>query len=175
MKPGRPFGLSLAILASAMLFSILPLMQVGTILLLRRRFQGTSLNGVNPAAAGGALNGIPDISLIIQVILGIIFLVIAVFAWRGRPAWIRFAMLIAVAILAIVTVILSIVPLVTNPDVNAGIDSGAAISQTLLSWRLISSVLVAFYVVWYVNRGPARAFYRGYYLPDPDETAPTAH
>jgi hypothetical protein len=29
------------------------------------------------------------------------------------------------------------------------------------------SALVSFYVVWYLNRGPARAFYRGYYLPDP--------
>jgi hypothetical protein len=176
MKPGRPFGLSLAILASAMLFSILPLMQVILIILIRYRLQNTNLavpgapEGVTPSVTGGSFMGITEIELLIQVGLGLLFLVIAVFAWRGRPAWIRYAMLAAVALLAALTVVLSALPLATDTDLNTGIDSGASFIQTLLSGRLILSLLVALYVVWYANRGPARAFYRGYYLPDPDET-----
>jgi hypothetical protein len=177
MKPGRPFGLSLAIIASTILFSILPLMQVVLIVLVRYRLQSTNLavpgtaDGVSPIAVGGSFMGVTEVELLIQVALGLLFLVIAVFAWRGRPGWIRYAMLAAVALLTIVTAILSALPLTASSDLNTGIDSGAAFIQTLLSGRLILSLLVALYVVWYANRGPARAFYRGYYLPDPDETA----
>jgi hypothetical protein len=28
---------------------------------------------------------------------------------------------------------------------------------------------VMLYTLWYMNRGPARAFYRGYYLPAPPD------
>lgn len=173
-KPGRTLGLSLAILASVMLFTIFPLIQVGMILLVRYRFQNASVNlpgegeAVAPIAVGSSFSGVADASLWIQAALGIIFLIIAVCAWRGRPSWIRFVMLAAVVVLTLVTIALSLAPLVTNPDLAQGMDSGAAIRGVLLSGRLLLSVLVAFYVVWYVNRGPARAFYRGYYLPVPD-------
>ncbi len=173
-KPQRTLGLSLAILASAVLFSILPLLQVAMILLIRQRFQGVSLSvpgedAVSPLAVGGSFSGIEDYSLILQAVLGIVFLLIAVGAWRGRPPWIRFAMLASVLVLTGVTVALSLLPLITSPDLDQGIDSGAAIRRVLLSGRLLLSVLVALYVVWYVNRGPARAYYRGYYLPQPED------
>ena len=172
MKPGRTLGLSLAIIASAMLFSILPLLQVAILLLARYRLQQTNLAApgeaaVNPIAVGGSFEGGSDASLIVQVVLGVIFLVIAVCAWRGRPRWIRFAMIAGVVVLTLVTVGFSIAPLLSSPDVQQGIDSGAALRQTLLSGRMIMSLLVALYVVWYVNRGPARAFYRGYYITEP--------
>jgi uncharacterized membrane protein (UPF0136 family) len=177
MKPGRTLGLSLAIFASAMLFSILPMLQVAMLLIIHYRFQNTDLAlpgkaVVNPIAIGGSFEGGSDASLIVQVVLGVIFLVIAVCAWRGRPPWIRFVMIAAVVLLTLVTAAFSITPLLDSPDV--GIDSGAALRQTLLSGRMILSLLVALYVVWYVNRGPARAFYRGYYLskPTPAEAQP---
>jgi hypothetical protein len=78
-------------------------------------------------------------------------------------------MWVAVVILTLVTAALSIAPLLAQPNLSQGIDSGAAIAQTLLSGRLIFSLLLALYVVWYMNRGPARAYYRGYYLTDPNE------
>ncbi len=60
MRPARTFGLSLAILASVMLFSLLPLMQVSMILLVRARMQTLSLDvpgeadAVLPMASGGS-------------------------------------------------------------------------------------------------------------------------
>jgi hypothetical protein len=176
-KPGRTLGLSLAILASVMLFSLLPLIQVATVLMLRSRFESASLSiqgegdDIAPLAVGGSYTGVDDATLLVQVILGGAFLVVAFFAWRGKPQWIRFAMLASVVVLTLVTIVLSVVPLISQSDINQGIDSGAAIRDVLLSGRLLLSVFVAFYVVWYVNRGPARAYYRGYYLPNPSETS----
>lgn len=174
MKPGRTVGLSLAILASAMLFSILPLIQIAMLLLVRYRFQQVDLaipgetNAAAPLAVGGDFMGGDNTSLLVQAVLGAVFLVIAFCAWRGRPRSIRFVMLAAVVMLTVVTVAFSIAPLLASPDLRQGLDSGEAIRQTLMSGRLLMSVLVALYVVWYVNRGPARAFYRGYYLSEPE-------
>ena len=177
MKPGRTVGLSLAILASAMLFAILPLTQVALVLGIRYKVQQASLplpGEVDPAipmASGGDFTGVSDLNLAIQTVLAVIFLVIAVCAWIGRPRWIRLAMWVAVVILTLVTAALTIVPMLSSPDFSQGFDSGAGIAQTLLSGRLLVSLLLALYVVWYMNRGPARAYYRGYYLTDPNEAA----
>ncbi len=174
-KPGRTVGLSLAILASAMLFSILPLMQVALVLTIRARVQQVDLpvpgqsDSVTPFAVGGSVTGTDDAALMVQGVLGVVFLVIAFFAWRGRPAWIRLATLAAVLLLTLITIGFSVAALTAPADLNQGIDSGAAIAQTLLSGRLLISILVALYVVWYMNRGPARAFYRGYYLTPESE------
>src|SRR5438128_819529 len=151
MKPGHTLGVSLAILASLMLFSILPLMQVAMVLILRYRMQSVNLpvgagDSTHPIVVGGDFSGVTDAGLILQSVLGILFIIIAFFAWRGRPAWIRLAMLAGVLVLTLITIVLSILPLVNGNDPSAGIDSGAAIAQTLLSGRLIVSILVALYV-----------------------------
>ncbi len=173
MKPGRTVGLSLAILASAMLFSILPLTQVALVLGIRYKVQQASLpvpgetSPITPVASGGDFIGVPDLNLAVQAIFAVVFLGIAICAWIGRPRWIRLAMWVSVVVLTLITAALTIVPMLAQPDLSQGIDSGTAIAQTLLSGRLLFSLLVALYVVWYMNRGPARAYYRGYYLDDP--------
>lgn len=153
-----------------MLFTVLPLLQMALLLAIRSKFASVDLavpgqpDSTSPFAVGGSLSGGDSTSLIAQAVLGLVFLVITIFAWRGRPSWIRFAMLGAVIVLTLVTMVLSAAPLLTRADFSQGIDSGAGLVRTLLSGRLLMSILVAFYVVWYMNRGPARAFYRGYYL-----------
>jgi hypothetical protein len=97
---------------------------------------------------------------------GLLFLVIALLAWRGRPPMIRFAFIAGVIYLTVVTILLTAVSQMNQPSVEQGLDSGAQFVDSLLTGRLVMSLLVALYVIWYVNRGPARAFYRGYYLPD---------
>jgi hypothetical protein len=164
-RPGRPLGLSLAIITSAMLFSILPIGQIIFFLALRQRFQNIEF-----LEGGGAIGGnmqFSDTALIWQVIGGVIFLIIAIFAWRGKPPSIRYLLLAAVLILTAVTIVVTIISLSSVPDVQLGIDSAASIQDSLLRARLVVTALVSLYVVWYVNRGPARAFYRGYYLAEP--------
>ncbi len=175
MKPGRTVGLSLAILASVMLFSILPLTQVTLVLTIRAKVQQVNLplpgetDPTTPIAYGGDFTGVSDTSLVIQTVLAVIFLGIAICAWLGRPRWIRLTMWVAVLVLTVVTAVQTVAPMLSPPDLSQGFDSGASIARTLLSGRLLFSFLLALYVVWYMNRGPARAFYRGYYLQDPRE------
>lgn len=176
-KPGRTLGVSLAILASVMLFSIFPFLQLSMLAIINTRLQSVDMplpeqdDTVAPLAVGGDIGGIASAGLIIQAAVGVVYLVIAFFAWRGRPAWIRFAMIVTVVIMTGVTIGLSLSTLITQPELTQGIDSGEALRRVLLSGQMLLSILVALYVVWYMNRGPARAYFRGYYLPDPHETA----
>jgi hypothetical protein len=163
-RPARTLGLSLAILVSIMWFSVLPMMQAGAILLvewrLREAEQGLSLGDDLPAFAyGGEFRGVSDAVLWFQAVTGGVFLVIGAAAWRGRPSSIRRIMAAAVVILTAVT-------LNQPATIYEGIDSGGSLSTSLLNVRLIMTVIIPLYVLWYMNRAPARAFYRGYYLPE---------
>ncbi len=168
-SPARTLGVSLAIIASALLYSILPLMQVIWILLIQARFQ--SVVGVLPQTSasleteamvsGGNLTDIANSGLIIQAVIAIIFLIIAVMAWRGRPPQIRWIMLAAVLILTVISLLQSISTLVAPVDIEQGIDSGAAIARQATCGAIAMQTLIPLYVLWYMNRAPARAFYRG--------------
>jgi hypothetical protein len=168
-KPGRTIGLALAIIISVMLFSLLPLAQVAVFLLLRERSRQIEFLSEGGAVGGNISANLSDWTLIFQVILGLIFLVIAVLAWRGKPASIRFIFVAAVAVLTILTIAMTLVSINTSQTLQGGLDSSAPLANSLLRARLVVSALVSLYVIWYVNRGPARAFYRGYYLPEPTE------
>ncbi|NDJ62027.1 MAG: hypothetical protein GYB67_12925 [Chloroflexi bacterium] len=170
-KPGRPLGVSLAVLASMMLYAILPLSQLAIVWLVEQRLRAAEALG--EGMTGGSIEGLADGSLFLQAVLGIGFLVIAVLAWRGRPPAIRLMLIAAVVVLGFIGALLILVELFTPPDLNV-FDSGTEVARSLLVVRLIVTVLVPMYVIWYMNRGPARAFYRGYYLPDPDEAAEPA-
>jgi hypothetical protein len=179
-RPGRPLGVSLAILASVLLFSVFPLLQVGMVLLVERQVQ--QANPVIPLGEDGELEaiatggdfrgGITDDRLVLQTALGVAFLIVAVFAWRGKPASIRFIFVGAVLLLTAITMILTFLPASGGGGLSGG-SLDALINSTLCRPMAIS-LLVALYVVWYLNRGPARAFYRGYYLPDPETGDPAA-
>jgi uncharacterized membrane protein (UPF0136 family) len=166
VKPGRPLGLSIAIIVSVMLFSILPFAQVVFVMSLQQQFAN-----IDFMEQGGAVGGelqISSINLIAPAIMGIIFFVVAVLAWRGRPHAIRLIFVLAVILITAVTIGLTAAALGTSPTLEQGLDSGADFSNSLLMTRAVFSILVALYVIWYVNRGPARAFYRGYYLQEPN-------
>lgn len=167
-KPGRPLGLSLAILISMGLFSLLPFAQVLFVLSLRQQFQNVEF-----LPQGGAIGGdlvVSDIHLIVPSLTGLIFLVVAVLAWRGKPPAIRFVFVAGVICLTLVTILMTAASMLAEPSVEQGLDSGAQFFGSLLLARVVMTLFVALYVIWYVNRGPARAFYRGYYLPEPEQT-----
>ncbi len=169
-KPGRPLGLSIAIVTSVMLFSLLPLLQVGILLLLRERFRAVEYLE-DGGALGSYMLGISDSRLLLQFMLGLAFLLIAAAAWRGKPSRIRIVLVAAVLFLTALTIVLDLSALAQPAAPDEGFDSSTALTDSLQRARIALSVLVGLYVVWYVNRGPARAFYRGYYLVPPEETA----
>ncbi len=84
-------------------------------------------------------------------------------AWIGRPSTIRILFSTAVASLGIITVVSQIIPrLMTSSSV---MDSTRDMNQSVLIFYLVMTILITLYSVWYLNRWAARAFYRGYYLP----------
>lgn len=170
--PGRTFGLSLAIVVSVLLFTVMPLVQVSMVLLVEMRLANQmtlsldpDAEAIEPIAMGGDLRGISDSTLFLQMLFSLGFLIVAVFTWFRRPAGIRYIFVFSVALLTVLTLITSVAPLLSQPDLMAGLDSGGEISRSLLTGRALLAVLIPLYVLWYVNRAPARAFFRGYYLP----------
>ncbi len=167
-RPGRPLGVSLAIFASVMLFSVFPLMFVAMVLIVKNHFDNIDFSGLKPYAVGGDFLGVSPAILVLQAVIAIVFLVIAIFAWRGRPAYMRYVILAAVILLTLFSLGLTVVQTGTNQNLPQGISSLDSLMSSVSCGQFALSFLVSFYVVWYLNRGPARAFYRGYYLPDPD-------
>jgi hypothetical protein len=181
-RPGRPLGLSLAILASALLFSVLPLMQVGFALSVQARFAGLGEAEFNfpgeqtrePIASGVSMDGVDTVALLVQGGVSLLFLMIAVLAWIGRPGWIRYILLGSVLILAGLSLVVLLVQLRTPPSLDGGLTSADDLGRNLRWTELAFTILIPLYVAWYLNRAPARAFYRGRYLRPPSETAPGA-
>lgn len=177
-KPPRTLGLSIAILASLMLFTILPLLQVSLIYAVQYRFSsinlpdpGDSSQSSAPIATGGTFSGANDAILSLQIVLGMAYLPLAVMAWRGRPRSIRIVIIGTVIVLMVVTAVFAVATLTAPQSPQFGMDSGRDVERSLLISRTVFSALIALYVVWYMNRGPARAFYRGYYLPESESEA----
>jgi hypothetical protein len=165
-KPGRTLGLSLAIITSVFLFTVIPLAQVSVLLMLQQRFARVEveLGEAGYSYSGGEISGLSEPGMIILTVLGVAFLFIAVLAWRGRPPYMRQVLSGAVIVLTIITVGLTVRALLADDTLSTGLDSGSGLGDVLLQGRLGLSILIPAYVLWYINRGPARAFFRGYYL-----------
>jgi hypothetical protein len=177
-KPPRTFGISIAILASICLFSCLPLTQSAVLLALPSRNNPEFISppaGSSdiPSAVGGEIFNFDSNRLIVQGIIALAFLVIAVFAWRGKPSAIRWVLIGAVLLLSVGNFVLIINTLATPPTLDGGLDSGSNLERNLVLTQLCFTIAIPLYVVWYMSRGPARAFYRGHYLQNESRTAPT--
>ncbi len=162
-KPARSFGLSLAIIAGVFLFTGIPLFQLAIFVFVSRPMYED----------GGVITGmkvgiIDEGQLFLQVIFALAFLIIALFGWRGRPSGIRLVLSVAVVVITIYNTLFVLLPaIVSVPDVVvSGIDSSFELSRQLRVGQLVASLVVMLYMVWYLNRWPARAFFRGYYLPE---------
>lgn len=173
-RPGRPFGVAVAIIAGIFLFSLLPLLQVGMMLVLRQHF----LNVANsdeaflPSASGtDFIGGVSANQLALQAGLALVFLIIALMTWRGRPSKMRFIYVGAVVLLTLIKFAAVMSQAAQRGDLQSGLSSGDDLSRTLAVGQLVIEFLVTLYVVWYMNRGPARAFFRGHYLPRLEESA----
>jgi hypothetical protein len=175
-KPPRTLGISLSILAATCLFSCLPLTQSAVLLSLASRQQTEFLpppaqpGAITPSAIGSEIFGLDTTRLVVQAGIAIGFLLLAIFAWRGKPPIILPVFIGAVLLLSIGNFVLLFNQLTTPPDLTTGIDSGAGIETSVNISQLCLSLAIPIYVVWYMSRGPARAFYRGYYRETPDGT-----
>lgn len=175
-KPPRTLGIAFAILASVCLFSCLPLTQSVILYALASRStlefpEPSTVEGeVTPVFQGNSLIGLESPQLMIQTVLAVVFLIIGILAWRGKPPYIRLIFMAAVLLLSVGNIALLYSSLTTPPDIAAGFDSGADIARQLNITYLCVSLAIPLYVIWYMSRGPARAFYRGHYLQAQERT-----
>lgn len=172
-RPGRPLGLTLAILATAFIFSIVPLMRLGLDLLIMNHFNNLTWKvdygsgEMEPIFAGGETQIVNLPELLLVSTLGIAFLLVSILAWRGKPVWIRFVLYWGVLCLDVIYTLLILRSVLMPANLEAGITSIDGTLRSSQIWYLITIILVSLYLLWYMNRAPARAFYRGYYLPEP--------
>lgn len=161
-RPGRPFGVSVAVIVSVVFFTILPLAELLAVLFISR----TVLNEGFSGFAGISIAGLSDPLLIAQAAIALLFLMIAVMTWRGKPASIRIVFWITVLVFSGGLFSIQIITALSSvPDLSSGFDSATQYETPLQFAYLITLALIGLYTTWFMNRWSARAFYRGYYLP----------
>jgi hypothetical protein len=144
----RPLGLSVAILAAALLYGVYPLLPV--LLMIWLNLQGRTI-GAEIVSWLGWLNAA----------LGLLTLLASALAWVGRPAWSRWA-LIALVLLATVLRLVQEAQVLFPRSSGIGEVSGSlsGLSQPFAVCQIPLLILVPLYIAWYMNRAPAREFYR---------------
>jgi hypothetical protein len=125
----------------------------------------------SPYFSGSNVTNFDNSGLIILGVIGVTFFVICVLAWVGRPRWIRYALLFSVLSMDIFFGVTILGSMLTSSSASQGMTSGDGIIRSSQVGYVLLAILATLYLVWYINRAPARAFYRGYYLPEPDQPA----
>ncbi len=143
MRPGRPIGLTIALLACTILYGIYPLLEAVLFI---------SVN----ARMGSGISA----RLAMALVMGVAFLLLLIPAWRGRPPAIRLILIGAVLVVAVINLafLLGDAAAQQNPfELNAA----SQIGQTINTCSLLAQLAIPLYVVWYLSRYPSRNYYAG--------------
>jgi hypothetical protein len=145
----RPLGLSLAIISAAIFYGVGSLVDV---YILRR---------MDAVASQSYLMGGVEMPTwtVIEGLLGGIMLIACILSWWGHPPQIRFFLMGLLLLLAGINMYRIIDTWLTPLDPIFGGQSQEAVRASLRC-RLPINVGVPLYVLWYLDRAPARAFYR---------------
>ncbi|MBN1680044.1 MAG: hypothetical protein JW966_07105 [Anaerolineae bacterium] len=145
----RSLGLMLAIIATGVLFGVWPLLEV------------YFLKRVDATAKEAFLMGGVEIDtwFWLQAIYGGAVLIICALAWWGRPPWIRYV-LTAALLLPTVVYVLRLIETSSTPEDPIYGGQVQSTVRDVLRTQLPIVVIVPLYTAWYVNRAPARAFFR---------------
>jgi hypothetical protein len=147
----RPLGVSIAILATAALYCILPIFPVLLLVIVVLRRPG-DLSDLAGQFLGGPLGWI-------SALIGIITLIVCVFAWIGRPSRSRWTLIGLVWLATALRLIQTAQALSTHSSIGVVGGSGDAVTRSVALCQLPMLILVPLYITWYMNRAPARAFY----------------
>ncbi len=145
----RPLGLTIALLATVGLYGLWPMLP--TLLLLWVDARGHQNVG------GEIINTLGWVN----TAFGFITVVACVMAWVGRPRWSRW-LVIALVLVATVFRLVQTVQSLTTSSCGIGQVCGSlqALERPYGLCQGLMLILVPLYIVWYMNRAPARAFYR---------------
>jgi len=147
-KGYRPLGLTIAILAAAITYGLGPLTFPISIVIVQIRKNDilSLMSGLNANIPGWPLD------------VGVSLVVFAscVLAWRGRPAWGRWALIAVVWIAAAEQVITTLQAQAPTTYASSIVD----LSRQFRPCQITLNLLVPAYITWFLNRSPARTFYR---------------
>lgn len=145
----RPLGVSIAILATAVIYGLMPL---GEIYFLQR---------INATAADTYLLSGVEMNdwTVVQGAYGSLVLLACILAWWGRPPQIRFVLIGLLVLITPVNLYRIIQAWTSSVDMIFG-GPGQEADRAFLICQFPAMLLLPPYVIWYLNRAPARAFYR---------------
>lgn len=153
----RPVGLSLAIIGTALLFGVVPILWMLPSFMLWLRSMQTGRSGALEGIAGAAFQG-GEIGTLTMV-LAVAILIATPFAWIGRPPRTRWLLIGLVWI----STLLQFARAYSTLTINTGDSlSGGNLDQAITSVQACQvplTFLMLVYVSWYMNRAPARKFY----------------
>lgn len=146
----RPLGLSLAIAATALLYGVVPLLE------------GYFLWRLSATADEAFLIGGTDTDAWVtaEAIFGGVVLVLCWLTWWGHPPQIRYILITAILIATAINLYRIGEAWFASEDLIFGGQTQAAVRDALRC-QLPAFIVVPLYVIWYINRAPARAFFRG--------------
>lgn len=160
-KPSRPFGLTLAILAAWLFYTVIPLAITGLIFYINSYVYRDQTNGMT---SGMALTNFQVLPFTVVIAAAVLMAFVGLFAWMGRPSAMRFVFPALVFSYTLITLLGVLLPLITTqPTLLEGADSGQRVFEVLFSGYTGMTLLLTIYTLWFCNRWSARAFFRGYY------------
>lgn len=150
----RPLGLTLAIASTAVIYGLLPMLRVYFLWRINRSADDALMLGGVDVTTWDWLGGA----------LGAVMLALCVWVWIGRPYGIQFVFVGLLLVLTAVHLYRIVEVWQTDIDPLSGGPSQQR-AQDLFTCEFPALVVVPLYVVWYLNRAPARAFFRRVPLP----------
>ncbi|MFZ4828393.1 MAG: hypothetical protein ACOYLB_13655 [Phototrophicaceae bacterium] len=164
-KPPRTLGINLAIILSVLFFTAFPFIHTGYSLILQDHMRDSQVlvgSNFNLAPPIPSITENAYVNLVFEIFIPLGFFALCAITWIGKPTYIRHIFSVGV-VWMMVRMWLRLY--VIQEDGALFISNGFI--HTLQTAYAIFSSLVGVYVLWYINRAPARAFFRGYYLQEP--------
>lgn len=161
-KPHRPFGVSLAILLSMMIYVFIPMVLVVFFLASNDVFYRIE----SQAMAGVDINGMDSESFLGASIIAVVVFVLGLAAWRVRSEWIRRLYSISVLIAGVLATAALVLSVQSGPNLQNGIDSMTEAARDNVAIFVFFIVAITAFIVWMMQRWSAKAFYRGYYTEE---------
>jgi hypothetical protein len=174
--PPRTLGIVLAIALGIVLYVLLPFIFVGFTLRLQANTRSSEviIGGDGTTFIGGGMGFVSVMpwELALWGIGALAFLIVASLTWHGKPPQMR---LIYTGAVILMPLWFGGLWMYRTYRDNQFLQQSGAIVPTPPIFSICQGgvvlpiLVVTLYNVWYMNRGPARAFFRGYYLEHPAE------
>lgn len=148
----RPLGVTIALLGAVVFFGIFPLIELYLAYRLDRASEGSFIivgTDLVPLDAWTWFGGLA----------GLLVILMAIPAWLGRPPYIRFVF-IGTIMLSMAATIAKVIAHsdASNPILPQNAFESAL--QDVFGLQYFIQAVMLVYILWYLNRAPARAFYR---------------